>query len=189
MFVLIAMIYKKILHGDRIILRPLKIYDAVDRVKWRKDEEMTQFLPSGKRTLEEEKNKIRKKLKDSDCYYFSIETIEGKHIGGCSLLHIVKGVKKAELSVMIGDKKYWNRGYGTDVIKLILKFGFKVLKLNKIHLKCIEYNKRGIRCYEKCGFKHEGRLRKHMFKKGKAWDEIRMSILINEYTKKYDKRK
>ncbi|MBU1164871.1 GNAT family N-acetyltransferase [Patescibacteria group bacterium] len=184
-----SVIYKKNLKGELINLRPVQLLDAPNWVKWLKDKEVTQFLSVGPITLEKEKKLLRKMIKSKDQYTFAIETKEGKHIGGCALNNIVKEAKHAEFGIIIGDKASWSKGYGTDALELLLNFGFNRLKLKRIYLRCIEYNKRGIRCYEKCGFVHEGKLRKHMYKKGKPWDEIRMSILINEYNKKYGKRK
>ncbi|RJR31629.1 N-acetyltransferase [Candidatus Parcubacteria bacterium] len=182
------MICQKILKGKKANLRPLKISDAHRWVNWLNDREVNQFLEITRIDLKGEKKAILGMLKDKNNYQFAIETKDGIHIGGCGLKDIIRN-GRCELGIVIGDKNYWSAGYGTDVIGLLLKFGFERLNLKRIYLRCNKYNKRGIRCYKKCGFKHEGRLRKHIYRKGKFWDEIRMSILINEYNKKYGKRK
>jgi len=62
-----------------------------------------------------------------------------------------------------------------------LKHAFEDLKLHRIDLKVLEYNKRGIRCYEKCGFKIDGILRESAYIEGKYHSDIIMSILENEF--------
>jgi ribosomal-protein-alanine N-acetyltransferase len=53
--------------------------------------------------------------------------------------------------------------------------------LHRIDLKVLEYNKRGIRCYEKCGFKLDGVLRDSAFIEGKYHSDLIMSILEDEW--------
>ena len=57
---------------------------------------------------------------------------------------------------MIGNKDFWDRGYGTEAVRLLLRFGFLTLNLNNIRLTVHSFNERAIRCYEKCGFKRCG---------------------------------
>jgi RimJ/RimL family protein N-acetyltransferase len=82
---------------------------------------------------------------------------------------------------MIGDKTYWNRGYGTEAVRLVAKHGFNTLNLNRIFLHVFENNPRAIRAYEKAGFSHEGRKRQAEFKDGKYIDVLVMSMLRNEF--------
>jgi RimJ/RimL family protein N-acetyltransferase len=76
---------------------------------------------------------------------------------------------------MIGDKEYWSRGYGTDAILTMLRYGFEELNLNRVDLTCDQRNARGIACYLKCGFIEEGRMRQHRFAKGRYWDTVIMA--------------
>ena len=63
----------------------------------------------------------------------------------------------------------------------MLKHGFKELNLNRIFLRVYEINLRGIRSYEKAGFKQEGRLRQDRFMDGKYIDVLLMSVLRSEW--------
>jgi RimJ/RimL family protein N-acetyltransferase len=85
------------------------------------------------------------------------------------------------VGIFIGDKSVWDQGYGTDVMRLLLKHGFETLNLNRIYLKVYATNLRAIRCYEKVGYVPEGRLREASYKHGQYVDFILMSVLRSEY--------
>lgn len=59
----------------------------------------------------------------------------------------------------IGEKSFWDKGYGSDALATFLKYIFEVKGFKKLYLRVYEDNKRAIRCYEKCGFKKRGILR------------------------------
>jgi len=82
---------------------------------------------------------------------------------------------------LIGDKSYWNQGYGTEALRLLLRVGFETLNLHRIFLRVYETNPRAIRAYEKAGFVQEGRQRQAEFKDGRYIDVLVMSMLVAEY--------
>lgn len=111
---------------------------------------------------------------------FAIETKDGQHIGNIELR--INWVHRcAELGIPIGEKDYWGKGYGTDTVKTLLRFAFELLNLHRVYLQVAEFNTRGIRCYEKCGFVHEGRTRQGRFINGRYWDTLHMGILRDEW--------
>jgi RimJ/RimL family protein N-acetyltransferase len=180
-----------VLKGKKVVLRPLSIKDAPRFCRWLKDREVTKFLSiynQAPPTLEEEKDWVKRAQKDKNNFRLAIDTIAGKHIGNVSLQGIDRGDKRAAFGILIGDKKYWGQGYGTEAGKLMVDYGFKKLKLHRIHLTCIAYNIRGKKSYEKIGFKIEGRLREHLFRDGCWHDEIHMGILADEYLKNKEKK-
>jgi RimJ/RimL family protein N-acetyltransferase len=87
----------------------------------------------------------------------------------------------SEFGIMIGDKAYWNQGYGTEAVRLLCQHGFDTLNLNRIFLHVFETNPRAIRAYEKAGFVHEGRERRAEFKDGRYIDVVRLSLLKDEF--------
>ena len=68
-----------------------------------------------------------------------------------------------------------------EAIRLLLDYGFNVIKLNNIMLKLFSYNTRGYRCYLKCGFKEIGRRRSARLLGGRYYDELFMDILAEEF--------
>ena len=108
---------------------------------------------------------------------FAIEDIEtGKYIGGCGIQNVNWLSRVALVGIMIGDKDYWGKGYGTDAMKTLVTFIFNNMNINKIRLSTFSFNERAIKSYKKCGFTVEGVLKNEIFKDGKYYDEIIMSI-------------
>lgn len=83
---------------------------------------------------------------------FMVNTPEGKHIGNCSYYNIHQSRGEAELGIMIGDRSYWNKGYGTDIVTTLLNHIFRQTDLSRIYLKTLESNTRAQKCFQKCGF-------------------------------------
>ena len=183
---------KIVLKGKKVILRPLSLKDAPRFCRWLKDREVTKFLsvyeqpPPG---LKEEREWIKESKANKNFLPLAIDTLTGEHIGIVSLRGIRKPSHKAEFGIVIGDKKYWGQGYGTEACQLIVAYGFKVLKLHRIFLRHVAFNIRGHKSYAKVGFKEEGVLRDHVFRDGYYHDEIRMGLLKNEYLKNHKTKK
>lgn len=115
-------------------------------------------------------------------YNFAIETLaEKKYIGGCGLNRVDWKNRIAEVGIMIGDKSFWNRGYGTEALRLLLKFTFDEMNLRKATLNVAAYNLRAQKSYKKCGFVEEGRLRQEIFRGGKYYDKVIMGLLREEF--------
>ena len=89
---------------------------------------------------------------------FAIYTLDGKHIGNCSYYNISETRGEAELGIMIGNRDYWNKGYGTDIVTTLVNHIFSQTNLNRIHLKTLESNARAQKCFQKCGFAPYGNL-------------------------------
>ncbi len=102
-------------------------------------------------------------------------------IGNGGLFDIRWRARSAELGIAIGDKRYWNQGFGTQTMRLLVDHGFGMLNLNRIYLRVVSTNARAIRVYEKVGFVHEGCQRQADFKNGHYVDVLMMSILRSEW--------
>lgn len=76
------------------------------------------------------------------------------------------------------------KGYGTRAIRLVIRYVFDVLKLNRLQLEVYSHNPHAKRVYEKAGFKVEGVLRDALLWDGVYSDEIIMSILKKDNEKK-----
>ena len=115
-------------------------------------------------------------------YPFSIRTLaEDKLIGEIVLDVVDWSGRDAFVGLGIGETEYWSKGYGTDVMNVLLRFAFTEINLRRVTLTVFEYNPRAIRSYEKAGFQHEGRKRLLLNREGKRWDELYMGILREEW--------
>ncbi|MFD3157760.1 GNAT family N-acetyltransferase [Haloimpatiens sp. FM7330] len=172
--------------GEKILLRAYKKEDIPLAWKYINDEEVKRYLTPGipfPLTLEEEYKWFEGISSSSNnSYSFAIETLqEGKYIGGCGVNRVDWKNSIADIGIFIGNGEFREKGYGTDAVKALIKFIFNEMNLNKIKLNVYSFNKRAIKCYEKCGFKVEGTLRQEIFREGKYHDEYIMSILRCEY--------
>ena len=120
-------------------------------------------------------------LADDCSHVFVIETAEGVPIGNLGLQSIDWQNRNAGCGISIGEKDYLNQGYGTDALRTLLGFAFEELNLHRIYLHVYDFNERAIQCYEKMGFRHEGRLRQCRFTGGRYVDELVMGMLREEW--------
>ncbi len=86
------------------------------------------------------------------------------------------------------NPSYWNRGYGTEIAKELLSFGFNVLKLNRIEALYMQKNERSRHVMEKCGMTFEGISREMLFVKGAFRDIGRCAILKSEYFSEHPRK-
>ncbi|MHA2006838.1 MAG: GNAT family N-acetyltransferase [Promethearchaeota archaeon] len=177
------------LKGDRVTLGPIKREYIESYLKWFNDPEISQFVNAFRpltRMMEEDW--IENLKRRHDTIYFAItiseEDLEEKLIGNCSLHDIDWKNRVCRVGIMIGEKEYQSRGYGTEAMELLLDYGFWTVNLNRIQLHVYDFNVRAINSYNKIGFIEEGRMRQAQFKNGKYYDIIIMSILQDEWLKR-----
>jgi len=147
--------------GEKVRLRPKDISDASNDYVWRRDAELCRLdaaLPltcSFKEFLQDYAWELQHHVQGRR---FAIDTLEGEHIGNCGLFNIDEVKQEAEVGIMIGNRAYWDRGYGTDAILTLLKYIFSHTTLNRVYLKTLDWNLRAQKCFTKCGFKPCGSL-------------------------------
>ena len=102
-------------------------------------------------------------------------------IGSCAFSQLDGENGSAMYHITIGEKDTWGRGYGTEATRLMLDHAFTALNLHRIALTVFEFNERAIRAYRRCGFVIEGRSRESIWRDGRWWDELAMSVLAGEW--------
>jgi RimJ/RimL family protein N-acetyltransferase len=102
-------------------------------------------------------------------------------IGTCALSQLDSDNGSALFHITIGEKDSWGRGYGTEATQLMIDHAFGGLGLHRIGLTVFSFNERAIRSYRSCGFVVEGRAREAIWREGRWWDEISMSILDSDW--------
>jgi len=134
---------------------------------------------------EKERELLRKIATNESSVVFAIETREGTHIGLTGLHDINHFDGTAVTGTLIGDKKYWGRGYGTDAKMLLLWYAFTVLNLRRINSRVIEFNKRSLNCQLKCGYKVEGVMKKEVYKNGSYYDLVCLAVFRRGWMKRW----
>ena len=172
--------------GERVRLRAMEKGDLPAFVRWFNDPEVRrnlriiQPLSMG----QEEKWYADMLTRPVEEHPLCIEVKQGEDwvfIGNLGFMHINQHDRSAEIGISIGEKQFWNQGYGTEAMRLIVGHGFENLNFNRIYLHVFETNPRGKRSYEKVGFSVDGRLRQARFLEGKYVDVFIMSILKSEW--------
>ena len=151
----------------------LRRWDAGDidlALKWINDPDVIYWLAARYPTSRPEEEAWLQRSANrqpGDGVSFAIETLaEGRPIGSTGLHDWKPENRTAVLGIMIGEKEFWSRGYGTDAMLTLLRFGFDEMNLNRISLIVLAENARGIAAYRKCGFVEEGRLRQEWYQRG-----------------------
>ena len=169
--------------GEKVALGPMSREHLPLYYRWRNDLEVMRFdarqPPSA---LEQEQERYDRAVKTSNASDFAIyEKSSLRPIGLAGLYNISNRNRNAEFGIMIGEKDRWGKGYGTEVTKLMLDYGFTCLGLHNIFLWVNDANERGIRAYRRAGFRMAGRLRQCSRLGGRAYDEILMDCLATEF--------
>lgn len=171
--------------GKLVKLRELKSEDIHLAYEFMNDQDVVMYLNPGipyPMTLEKEKAWFEAQKNNNDTYSFSIETLEeGLYIGGCGINNYDWKNGTATVGIFIGNREYKSKGYGTDAMAVLLDFIFKQTNINRVQLYVYSFNERAIKSYRKNGFVEEGRLRQRIFRNGRYYDEVVMSILREEY--------
>lgn len=127
------------------------------------------------------KRRIQEHASDPNEPVFAIRTLDDDKLIGQIGMWIEMPHADAYVWILIGDRAYWGKGYGTDAMRVMLRYAFEEMNLHRISLRVFAFNQRAIRSYEKCGFLHEGKNRNSLNKLGQRWDEIWMGILKSDW--------
>lgn len=142
---------------NRIRLRPKLPGDAVDDYRWRKDPLLAYFDATSPVNISFEEyfksyqDELERPFKNYS--HFAIETLDGLHIGNCMLYDIDEYKKEAQLGILIGERAFWDNGYGEEAVTELLEKAFKDSRLSRIYLHTLQDNTRAQKCFAKCGFK------------------------------------
>lgn len=106
---------------------------------------------------------------------------DDRPIGNCGLHEVDLANGNAMLGLAIGHPDDRGKGYGTEILRALVGFGFGQLRLERIYLDVYATNPGAQRVYERVGFVREGTLRHDVFREGHYLDVVRMAILADEW--------
>ena len=137
-----------------------------------------------KKWIEKEREKPQPEF-----YGFSIHTLEDDRLIGDIGLDMPQPPHgDTFVGIGLGDRAYWDQGYGTDAMRIMLGYAFMELGLHRLSLNVFEYNPRAIRSYQKLGFVEEGRQREFLNREGRRWDMVYMGILREEWEQRKERQ-
>jgi RimJ/RimL family protein N-acetyltransferase len=171
--------------GDKVALGPQRRDLMTTYQRWVNDFEVTRTLGIGVRPItfeSEEKWYNGMVTSEREVGFLVYERATLRPIGGTGLHQIDYFHRTASFGIMIGEKDCWNKGYGTEIARLMLDYGFNVLGLHNIMLTAFSHNERGLRAYRRAGYREIGR-RREAYRLGRqAFDVVYMECLETEFT-------
>lgn len=182
---------QEFLIGKKVYLRPFGKGDLLYIQKWSKDTEIRKLTGEVAPINRAEAEKFYKELRaDKNRVWFVIVLKRGNQvIGEAGLLRIFRPWRCTDMSIIIGEKDAWGKGYGTDVGRLLLDYAFKRLGLHRVSVGVVSFNARALRFWEGLGFKKEGVQRDGYYCDNEFSDFVMMSILEDEYKTLYKKER
>ena len=177
--------YHSFMEGERIYLRGIEKKDLEGAFfQWANDKEVTRYLfmgavPNILENLNDWFDAMRKS--NEDIVFMVIDRENDREIGFCGFHRILWMHRHAEYRVFLGDKDYWDKAYGREIMKVMFRYGFEILNFNKIWLGVTASHKRAVQSYLKGGMVQEGVLRQEVYRNSVYHDAVRMSMLRDEY--------
>lgn len=173
------------IYFDDIRLRTVEREDIPTFLRWFNDPEVRRYLlmfePMSKA---KEERWFEARMDRTDDYLFGIEVPVGdgwQHIGNVGLHRVNWVSSHCIFGIIIGERDYWGKGYGTKATRAALHFAFNTLNLHRVELEVFDFNPRAMRAYEKAGFRREGTRRDAIYQDGAYHDEHVMAILRSEF--------
>ncbi|HXE72424.1 MAG TPA: GNAT family protein [Candidatus Nitrosotenuis sp.] len=169
--------------GNLIRLWPLERHDLLKNYQWANDRQLIRLagmspLPKSVWEIERWYESV---AQNPEVQVYSIKTAEGDYIGNIELLHLDSRSGHAEIGLLIGERGYWGKGYGSDAVDTLCRFAFQELRLHRLYARVLEYNERARRTFEKLGFRLEGTERETYYHQGRYWDASVLGLLDREY--------
>ncbi|WP_069804830.1 GNAT family N-acetyltransferase [Thermogemmatispora onikobensis] len=178
-----AQLQNPFLVGERVYLRPLEPgQDNHLYATWLNDEEIRRYFSVYPTSDARAKERLEQLYRDGKHIIFGVALKSNNRLIGLVGLKDINYINQtAEFYIIIGDRAVWGQGYGTEATKLMIRYGFMELNLNRIQTQDMEENIGGWRADEKAGFKYEGTLRQAILRFGKYHDVRVYSLLRSEY--------
>ena len=178
------------LYTERLSLRPMHPIDAEDMFDYARRPEVTKYLLWREHEdiyfTRDYLNYINRRYALGDFYDWAIIEHESrKMIGTCGFTRIDPSNNSAEIGYVL-NPDFHRRGFGSEAVKRVLKFGFEELSLNRIEARFMQGNEASLALMKGVGMTFEGYMRDLIFVKGSYRTVGISSILRSEYEKIYN---
>jgi len=174
---------RKSLVGTRVLLRPFVKKDLSHIQRWSNDAELRRLIGEVEPMSRADTEKwYRELMADKDRIWFTIILKKNDRvIGEAGLLRMFRPWRSTDMTIIIGERDAWRKGYGKEAGRLLLNYAFEHLGLHRVSIGVVGFNKNALRFWKSLGFKKEGVERDAHFYDNKFSDGIMMSILEDEY--------
>ena len=173
------------INSNRLYLRRLTVDDASQQyVDWLNDPDVNRFIEvrHSFQTISSCQDFIKTANRDENSYLFGIfERESNNHIGNAKIGNVRREHKTGELSLVIGERSTWGKGYGKEVIQSLTKYGLETLHLARIEAWCYEKNIASLRAFLSLGYSIEGFMKKKYILDGVRCGAFFLAILREEF--------
>lgn len=159
--------------------------DFTERLRrWRNDPDVTRHLFQGvlPSTADELKAEYEQLINSpNDVVLAMLDKETGTRIGVTGYYDINWIARHGELRTVIGEKEFWGKGYGTEMMEVMIAFGFSRLNLNKMRSGVNANNTAAIRYHSRLKIQQEGLFRQYQYRDGKFIDAAMFGVLRDEF--------
>ena len=182
---------QEFLVGRRVFLRPFSEDDLSYVQKWSNDSKIRRLTGEIAPMSRQEAEEFYKHLRaDKDRVWFAVVLKRGNRvIGEVGLLRMFRPWRCTDMSIIIGEKNTWGKGYGTEAGRLLLKYAFEQLKFHRVSIGVVGFNDRAIRFWKSLGFKKEGVQKDGYYCDNEFSDFVMMSILEDQFKRLYREKR
>ncbi len=165
--------------GDGITLRQIERDDLPHVRRWLDDPELRVMIGATEVLTEADADAWfdRVTADPSRAWYVIIRDEDDTVIGEAGLLRMFPEWRTTDMSIIIGERDAWGKGYGTEVGRLLLDFVFDYMGFHRVAIGVVGFHEPALRFWEKLGFKREGVQRDGYFHDGTFHDFVMMSML------------
>jgi RimJ/RimL family protein N-acetyltransferase len=179
-----------VLHGERVRLAAVDLDQDLPAIAaWSRDSEFLRLLQTNVArpwTVPELRKWVEDDLgvdkpKDNVYLFVARRLADDRLLGTLDLMIPEWAHRDAWIGIGLGDRATWDQGYGSEAMRLLLRFAFVELNLHRVTLSVFGYNPRAIRAYEKLGFVHEGAQRERLRRGDQRYNLLFMGLLRREW--------
>lgn len=174
-----------ILKGEAVRLAPLTSGDLATIARWQEDDSYLRLLdstPAAPKSATQLARWLDEAQQANDRFVFAIRPLnDGLLLGVVELDGILWSHRVTWLSIAIGDPDQRGKGYGSEAMRLALRFAFHELNLHRVALTVFAYNAQAIATYERLGFRLEGAHREFLERDGQRHDMLLYGLLRHEW--------
>ena len=151
---------KLVVRGTKVILRQKSLEDAEDDHRWRQNPELAELdaAPVLRQSLHDFKHDLDQEIRYPTPWVrrYAIDTHGGIHIGNCMVYDLDTITGQGELGILVGNRDYWNAGYGREALTLLIDQCFGMESINRLYLHTLAWNARARRAFAGCGLREVG---------------------------------
>ena len=137
-------------------------------------------LPPVTATIQEQSRKFAGFSPETGRLMFTIETLDGKVVGGLNLngINERQGTFGIGIQIIVGER---GKGYGTAAMRMLLKYAFLERRLNKFNSGCVAGNTASAAMHQKLGCVQEGVRRQMYYSEGRYFDQLLFGLTKDEF--------